>query len=237
VIEQLPDPSPLPDDTLICAVGWTALLEAAPGFDSYLWSTGDNTPTITVNAAGTYTVEYASTCDNYFDTVTIFEDPYFLESPDLGPDTIVCSIISEAIVLDANADLPNYLWNTGQTTPTIVVTEAGVYWVSSTTACLEHADTIVVNACSFINVPNAFSPNNDGINDWLTVLCSDCDAFISLSVFNRWGQLVFESNNPLNGWDGTFEGKEQPIGSYAFVLRYSDAGTEALKQGYITLVR
>lgn len=237
VIEQLPDPSPLPDDTLICAVGWTALLEAAPGFDTYVWSTGETTAAINVTTAGTYSVEYTSTCDNYFDTVTIFEDPYFLETPDLGPDTIVCSIISEEIVLDANADLPNYLWNTGATTATIVVGEPGVYWVSATTACLERSDTIVVNTCVFIDVPNAFSPNNDGVNDLLSALCSDCDAFVSLSVYNRWGELVFESNDPYMGWDGTFEGKEQPIGSYAFVLRYNDAGANAYKKGYITLVR
>lgn len=237
VIEQVPNPSPLPDDSLVCAEGWLLELQAAAGFDSYEWSNGDNTASVSITEPGTYWVTYSSVCDTYTDTIEVFEDAYFSVYPNLGNDTILCSILSEQLVLDAQADLPNYLWNTGETTATIVVATPGLYWVTSTTECLERSDTILVTSCSFIDVPNAFTPNGDGINDWLTVLCSDCEAFQSLVIYNRWGEQVFETNDYNIGWDGNWNNESQPLGSYAFVLSYFDGGVLSYKKGHITLVR
>jgi gliding motility-associated-like protein len=237
VIEPVADPSPLPDDTLVCSENWLLTLTAAAGFTSYAWNTGETNSEITVDAPCVYWVTYASTCDSYSDTVVVSEDAYFSVYPNLGNDTILCAILSEQLVLDPQADLPNYLWNTGETTATIVVSTPGVYWVSSTTECLERSDTILVTSCSFIDVPNAFTPNGDGINDLLAVLCSDCEAFQSLVIYNRWGEQVFETNDYTQGWDGNWNNESQPLGSYAYVLSYFDGGVLAYKKGHITLIR
>ena len=113
---------------------------------------------------GTYTVTYSTGCDTYTDEMTITTDPYLLVDPDLGPDTLVCEILG-SLILDAGPDLPDYNWNTGETTPTITVTEEGAYWVLVPPCAAPMGDTIIVSPCLFLNVPNAFSPNDDGLND------------------------------------------------------------------------
>lgn len=235
VIEQVPDPMVL-QDTLVCAPEWTLVLEV-PGFDEYAWSTGESSSSVSVSEAGTYYVTYSKNCDTYTDTIHVTIDPWLLVYPDLGPDTIICELLAENLVLDAGADLPDYLWNTGATTPTITVTQDGEYWVQSATECLVRSDTILVSPCVFLDVPNAFTPNGDGVNDFFTTVCSNCDAFLSLAIFNRWGQMVFETNDHSVGWDGKFQGEEQPMGTYVYVLRYMDGGKEAVTQGSLTLIR
>ncbi|HAE12621.1 MAG: gliding motility-associated C-terminal domain-containing protein [Chitinophagales bacterium] len=234
VIEEVPDPMLL-EDTLICLAEWTLELEV-PGFNTYDWSTGETTAAVTVSEEGTYTVTYSTGCDTYTDEMTITTDPYLLVDPDLGPDTLVCEILG-SLILDAGPDLPDYNWNTGETTQTITVTEEGAYWVLSTSLCGTHGDTIIVSPCLFLNVPNAFSPNDDGLNDVFRVLCTDCENFLSLSIYNRWGDMIFETSDYTVGWDGTYQEKEQPIGSYVFMLRYLEGDQEAIIQGSVTLIR
>jgi gliding motility-associated-like protein len=88
-------------------------------------------------------------------------------------------------------------------------------------------------------MPNAFSPNNDGLNDQFAVPRT---IFIDLKIFrvyNRWGQQVFETTNVRTGWDGTKNGMPLPSGAYAWVLQYRDAftgGEETLK-GAVMLIR
>lgn len=86
-------------------------------------------------------------------------------------------------------------------------------------------------------VPNAFTPNNDGLNDVLFVYGTTI-ASIELRIFNQWGQLVFESKDKGRGWDGTMSGVKQPIGVYTYVLKATlQDGTLVQKRGTITIVR
>ncbi|MBK8808599.1 MAG: gliding motility-associated C-terminal domain-containing protein [Bacteroidales bacterium] len=89
-----------------------------------------------------------------------------------------------------------------------------------------------------LGMPTAFSPNGDGLNDkafargWAVV------EFHSLQIYNRWGQLVFESADIEDGWDGTFNGNPQQAGSYAYILKGADSSKEDIMiKGYITLIR
>ncbi|MEO7523310.1 MAG: gliding motility-associated C-terminal domain-containing protein, partial [Ferruginibacter sp.] len=68
-------------------------------------------------------------------------------------------------------------------------------------------------------VPNAFSPNGDGLNDIFRVVPVGIAYTDYFKIFNRFGQLVFESNEWMKGWDGSFRGKKQPIGNYVWVLK------------------
>ena len=88
-----------------------------------------------------------------------------------------------------------------------------------------------------IGIPSAFSPNGDGENDILYVRGAAI-ATLDLKIFNRWGQLVFETNSQQIGWDGKFNGEPQPIDAYAYVLHASFIdGTTKLLKGNITLLR
>jgi gliding motility-associated-like protein len=87
-----------------------------------------------------------------------------------------------------------------------------------------------------IFVPQAFSPNNDGNNDILYVRGSLKE--FSFSVFNRWGEVVFKTENQNTGWDGTYKGKELNAGVYVFFLSGQDLlGNSFNKKGNITLVK
>lgn len=88
-----------------------------------------------------------------------------------------------------------------------------------------------------IFVPNAFTPNNDGVNDILYVYGTTINT-MEIRIYNQWGQLVFESRDKARGWDGTMSGKQQPVGVYTYALRATlQDGTTVQKRGTITIVR
>jgi gliding motility-associated-like protein len=87
----------------------------------------------------------------------------------------------------------------------------------------------------YFNVPNAFTPNGDGLNDiFRPVATSDLIRQFSMVIYNRWGQLVFETTHPAEGWDG----KDAMAGVYNWVISYSDYLGKVFKmRGSVTLVR
>jgi gliding motility-associated-like protein len=88
-----------------------------------------------------------------------------------------------------------------------------------------------------LDVPNAFTPGRFGVNSVIKVR-GFAIAKMEWRIYNRWGQQVFESTNPNDGWDGNFKGILQPMDVYAYTLsvEFSD-GTHARKTGDITLLR
>ncbi|MDR3679019.1 MAG: PKD domain-containing protein [Flavipsychrobacter sp.] len=87
------------------------------------------------------------------------------------------------------------------------------------------------------DLPTAFSPNGDGANDILYVRGAAIQT-MDLMIFNRWGQLVFETTSQDKGWDGTYNGKPQEMDAYAYVLRVTFIdGTTLQKKGNVTLLR
>ncbi|MGO4878609.1 putative Ig domain-containing protein [Pedobacter psychrotolerans] len=88
-----------------------------------------------------------------------------------------------------------------------------------------------------IYIPNAFTPNNDGKNDTFLIYGTTITS-ARMSVFTQWGQLIFQSDNMANGWDGTFKGINQPIGVYVYMVEADFAdGTSTMKKGTVTLIR
>ena len=106
--------------------------------------------------------------------------------------------------------------------------------------CVDTAYAIVkIFTGGSVNIPSAFSPNQDGLNDIFYVLGgAGINIVKNFIIFNRWGQKVFETNNRKSAWDGTFNGKLQPLDVYAYTLdvTFSD-GKKFRKTGDITLLR
>jgi gliding motility-associated-like protein len=97
--------------------------------------------------------------------------------------------------------------------------------------------SIKVNPAGDPVAPSAFTPNGDGINDVFTVLSNDTKTF-EMRIYNRWGKIVFESNNILNGWDGTFNGAAQPSEVYfGYYSLTKNDGSVVTKQFPLTLLR
>ena len=94
-----------------------------------------------------------------------------------------------------------------------------------------------VEPVSQLTAFNAFSPNGDGVNDVFTVTYKDIKTY-RLQIFNRWGNLIFETDNPEQGWDGRYNGGEVPEGTYYYLIDATGLDEERyLLKGFITLVR
>jgi gliding motility-associated-like protein len=90
-----------------------------------------------------------------------------------------------------------------------------------------------------LDLPNAFSPNGDGHNDFFYPLNAVKAQQLEFFIYNRWGQLMYKTNNWKEGWDGRFNGLPQPSGTYVWMLRYRDRDTQKqiFRKGAVILTR
>lgn len=97
---------------------------------------------------------------------------------------------------------------------------------------------VTTQACCEAALPDAFTPNGDGKNDYFHVITRGHHQIISFRVVNRWGQTVFQTVNETDKWDGTFHGVPQDMDTYYYYLKYRcDNGTTFEKKGSVTLIR
>jgi gliding motility-associated-like protein len=89
-----------------------------------------------------------------------------------------------------------------------------------------------------ILVPTAFTPNGDGLNDILRPFTIDIKQLNYFRIFNKWGQLIFESNNTAIGWDGSYQGAPQASGNYVWIAQGIDNKGQVVNQhGQVLLIR
>lgn len=88
----------------------------------------------------------------------------------------------------------------------------------------------------YIYVPNSFTPNGDGINDFFSVKGEAIQSF-TLEIYNRWGQLIFQTRDVTASWDGTYKGQVVPMGAYVYKLNASSiTGRKTAKEGTINVI-
>lgn len=195
-------------------------LNAGSNFKNYYWNTGETNQKIIVINSGKYFVEVTdhNGCRGK-DSINIkFHSlPVF----DLGKDTSICP--KENNVIDIRAvDFYSYYWQpNGETGRSIKIFVPGTY---SLTACDSFnccaTDSIRIHDCCEygIYVPDAFSPNNDGINDIFEIITSNEILRFNISIFNRWGEKIFSTTGINKGWDGTYKGIQCETGVYYYHL-------------------
>jgi len=114
------------------------------------------------------------------------------------------------------ATIWNWNFDDGSTSnernPVHQYTKAGKYYIVLVTlnedSCADEiAKMIFIASSSGIKVPNAFTPNGDGLNDEFRIMNAGILELMEFKIYNRWGELVFETNDITKGWDGTFKGK------------------------------
>jgi gliding motility-associated-like protein len=208
---------------------------------SYTWSDGTTNNNITVNSSGTYWLEIDNGSCSITDSIKID----FAISPfvNLGSDTTICE--NDKIYYYLPTGEYNYVWSNGITSPNGILGEPGLFWVNASNGICNIFDTINVQLdpnckCNFF-IPNAFSPNNDGINDkfFVNLECDITD--FTFRIFNRWGELVYFSEDENGFWDGKYNGIEQPIDGYLYQIEYfpfeTRNGSLISKNGYFSLVK
>jgi gliding motility-associated-like protein len=163
---------------------------------------------------------------------------------DLGADTTICEGSAPIIFVDyINAGNPNasWKWNTGATTSSIQVNTPGYYAATVSVNNCEATDSVWVASDCYITLPNIFTPNADGINDYFCPRQFVQGGLITfkMDIYNRWGQIIFETTNiEGRGWDGKLNNAEQPEGVYMYVVDATfKNGRKEHRQGNITLLR
>lgn len=221
-------------DTSLCE-GQTKLLTPGPASYTYTWQDNSSADTYLVEKAGLYFATATLNGCSQKDSISI----NYLYKPafSLGNDTMLCN--GMVILLDPGISDASFLWQDGSTNPTLKVTEAGFYKLTATNQCGSHSDsvTIVEGSCK-VMLPNAFTPNNDGHNDIFRLKYPETVKVFRLIIYDRWGQSIFETNDPYQGWDGRFKGVDAPTGNYVWVMLYTDIyGYKGNIKGSVILVR
>jgi gliding motility-associated-like protein len=226
-------------DTTLC-LGQTRVLDAGSGFTDYLWNTGATTQTISVSGTGIYAV---TVTDHHLcsgtDTTTITK---ILPSPKdfLPGDTAICSY--GQIHLSPLQTYPSYHWSNGSQQQSITIAQSGVYWLQVIDAnnC-EGWDSITVSPKECLRgfyIPTGFTPNNDGRNDNFKPFIFGNIKQYRFSIYNRWGQVVFETRDLFIGWDGRFKGVPQDSNVFSWTCMYELEGeVTKLEKGIVVLIR
>ncbi len=232
-------------DTLICATKLPITYTVPSAYTGAIWSNGNPTKSITIAESGTYTVTASWQCGNTSKTFTVVTETPILPFS-IGNDTTACENGHFVpLTLQTSQVLPNYLWNTGSTTPTITATQANIYSLQSRNTCGTVESTIKIKDCEpAYYIPTVFSPNNDRNNDYFTLFANSAiTKIVTMKIFDRSGELVFERhdfspNVETNGWDGTFKGQTllPDVFVYLFEVEFSDGKRELLK-GDITILK
>jgi gliding motility-associated-like protein len=238
-------PSPQVDlgaDTLLCDAASYLLDGTSPGATSYFWENGSTKPMRLIEANGVYSLLVSNEyCEKEASVeVRFFNETYPGASLDLGPDSTWC----DNFTLTLDASLPgagSYLWEDGDTAALRIISQSGTYAV---TAFLENcpltdeAEITITHCEGKVYVPNAFSPNGDSVNDLFRPFGQDV-VFKNMKIFDRWGGILYNSDQPDPGWDGTRKGKPAIEGVYVYLLEYEDllTGQTELISGDVLLVR
>lgn len=175
----------------------------------------------------------------------IFVDNFSLICPtlSLGKDTTYCSV--QNITLQVNEKFDSYTWNDQSTGESLSIQAPGTYWVEAKSGGCTVRDTIEImenpSLCTCrVYFPNSFSPNNDGTNDvWQPLSQCELDDY-ELIIFNKWGNIVFQTTDPTAAWDGQINAQDQMEGMYIYKINYrfkSDKGIFNQSQGLIYLLR
>jgi gliding motility-associated-like protein len=160
-------------------------------------------------------------------------------------EIVICNDVQNSLLLNAsNEKVVSYLWlPNGETSSSIFVTAPSKYIVSviDTAGCPGKDSITITEKCpTQLFIPNAFTPNKDGVND-IFIPTGEFISDYDLNIYDRWGHIVFKSGFLNKGWNGNNNSTEMPEGVYAYFLSYTgDDGKGSFKKnliGKVTLIR
>ena len=237
------------NDTIIC-LGDVYQLIGIPGgvFTNVEWfvlpgmTSLGTTDTISINPSATGTICYVFQVTGACvasDTICITVDP--LPIIDAGPNVTIFE--GGSTTLNATGGI-SYTWTPGTglsdstiANPVATPTETTTYYVTgvSPNGCIA-IDSVTVTVLPNIKFPDGISPNGDGKNDvWIIDFIEQFPNNV-VEIYNRWGELLFHADGYQQDWDGTYEGKELPIGTYYYVIELNEEGKDPFT-GPLTILR
>jgi gliding motility-associated-like protein len=207
--------------------------------DNVLWNFGDGSTSALTDPVhqyaqpGTYNVKLTETFngENFTDSVPLTIYPL----PAIGLGDTILLYSGSTINLHAGGGNMEYTWSTGSADSIISVSKQGDYWVKVLDHhCCRNTDSVYVKVFQYF-IPNAFSPNGDGINDVFRMIGLYKNIKFSMMVYDRWGTLVFRSENMADAWDGTYKNSPCPAASYMWLINIDFLGQDIVTQGSVQL--
>ena len=239
VVGSLENQAIIGGPNMLCDVPFDTLFALVDDAQSYLWSDGSTAPYLIVDQPGTYGLTITDACGETVEvaqTITTAENPNLAGIQTTGAltcpgDEVVVEIITEPF--------NTIVWSTGATTPTVSINEPGTYEYLIKNECAELSGFVEIPQEEIpVYVPNAFSPNGDGINDTFGpfVKCTEVASY-ELHIFSRWGDQVFESTDVEEHWTGDIAGEKADVGIYSWALSVSVGPRTRRLSGDLLLVR
>lgn len=224
-------------DFMLCVDSTTQLTAVLNDVESFQWNDSSTDTTLMISQGGIYWVEATNSCGSASDTVLITE--ILPPEINLGEDTILCE--GEELLLSANVSGGSYLWQNGSILPSISVNSEGTYWlVVNINNCIS-SDTIVVlsELCTVIlEMPNIITPNSDSSNDFFVPIVIEGISEANITIINRWGNIMYESDDLNLGWNGKVNNVDCADGTYFWKVTYTDQlGASGEKHGFVVVVR
>ncbi|MCF8247469.1 MAG: gliding motility-associated C-terminal domain-containing protein [Saprospiraceae bacterium] len=236
----------LPDSVKACANANKILDVSNLGGEAFLWNDGSDSSIFATTGNGIFWVEvtFSGGCKNR-DSVIVVDLPV-PSAFSLGADVLACQ--GDSIVINAPQQTGvAFEWSDGSAGNSMLVLEQSNVVLNLTNQCGTATDEVVVSFedCYQVFVPNSFSPNYDGINDFFNILVKDNRAlFIErMVVFDRWGEKVFDKANFMSnetnvGWNGEFKGKPAPSDIFVYLIEMvKPEGKYEKLTGDLTLLR
>ena len=228
----------LDKDSVLCA-GSTRNLTAGEGYSRYVWNNGSTDPSLNVSDTGKYWVSVTSQ-----NGCTAADTAYIstfgsIPSHFLPRDTTICQFAK--LTIQPTYAYQNYLWSDQSTGSTITVSQPGLYQlqVTDSNQCVG-SDSLLLATKECLQglfVPNAFTPNGDGLNDVFRPLLFGNITRYRFAVYNRWGEKVFETQTSGQGWDGKQNGVPLGNGAFVWYCQYQlDGQPETTKEGTVVLI-
>lgn len=232
--------NPLPTVTITRVVkttfceGQTVELQAVFTGGAVKWSTGETAEKITVSRSGTYKTNVTSPagCEAEAQTsITFFANPVLSVK-----DTSLCQFNGEIVSLTAPAGYKKYIWNGTEGASSFTVKKLGKVslTIEDNNGCRASQDILVNGFCADTHIPNAFTPNNDGINDTWAISGIGDDPSLIVQVYNRYGNRVFESKGYHEAWNGRKGTTSLPAGTYYYIITAKN-GNQRLS-GPVTII-
>ncbi len=222
-------------DSVVCP-GSTATLTASATEGDLIWNTGETTPSITVEFAGTYTVTVSTDVCQGTATIEVIEGP----EHELAYEVEACP--GDATTLTVPIEGLAYEWSTGGTDRSEQVLGDGefIFDVIDLLGC-PHRDTVTVITMEEdpqLFAPNAFSPDGDGLNEEFKIVGYG-EKDVTFTIFDRWGEQLWESTSTDNGWDGSYNGIPVKNDVYVYQLKYTGICNAEEREviGHVMVVR
>ena len=221
-------------DTVLCP-GEQLTLTAGDSTLAYRWQDGSSQTSYAVTKAGLYAVTVSNRHCVSADTIVVQSE----NRPEVRflQDSSICE--GEEKVLKPYLYGNEFLWNTGSASAELTINMPGVYEVVAKNQCgvTRKALTVVLGNCQFF-LPNAFTPNGDGLNDKFGLKEFGFIRQYAISIYNRWGEVVYHSADPSQQWNGLLKGRAAPQGAYVWMVNYTDwLNRKFNRKGTFVLIR